>query len=110
MGKRPGHSDSKGLPKKDATQEVPEALSLSSESELQSEDEESDLPEETDSEAGLPSDDLDSDGEELGSEASSDKDELDQAFLNVLEDEEDNRADIPAQPRDEYALWVYARS
>ena len=78
---------------------VPDTLSLSSESDLASDSDESDLPEETDSEAGLPSDDLDSDGDAQSSgDGSSERDELDQAFLNVLRPEEGEDASKASQP------------
>ena len=100
MKKRSGRSGEEGLSEDKKAQDLPDSLSLSSDSEPASEAEESDLPEETDSEAGLPSDDLDSDVEILDSGASSEKDELDQALLNVLEADGGSKAGPSSQPAD----------
>lgn len=87
MGKRSAPSGSAAkLIAQEESKDVSDALSLSSDSELALEDDGSDLPDETDSEAGLPSDDFESDEEEGGEEDASEEDELDQAFLSVLQD------------------------
>lgn len=104
MKRSSGRPYSKELSEKDGSQDLPESLSLSSDSEPASEEEDSDLPEETDSEAGLPSDDLDSEAEEGSSDASSDKDELDQAFLNVLENDDTSRPETSLQSIDRSLL------
>lgn len=83
------------------TEDVVDALSLSSDAEAESESELSDLPDETDSEAGLPSDDGETEGEgdeSSDEDASSGRDELDQAFLEVVQQPEDARAsELPSK-------------
>ena len=98
MKKRSGRPDKEGLSEDEDAQGVPDSLYILSESEPASENEESDLPDETDSEAGLPSDDLHTDAQESSSDASSEKDELDQAFWNALENDGGSKAGPSSQP------------
>lgn len=87
MGKRDRREGGKAEYPSTKANDLPENLSIASDSELDSDQEQdSDLPEETDSEAGLPSEESDSEAfDDNKEEDNSDKDELDQAILDVVE-------------------------